>query len=326
MKVAVTGASGHVGGNLVRALQEKGHSVRALVRGDTRAIEGLDAEKVKGDILEPQTLKAAFRGVDTVYHLAARISIAPGDEAEVAETNIAGTRNVVDACLKGGVRRLVHFSSIHAFDQKPLDKVLDELRECVDLEKALPYDRTKVGAEKVVMDGIARGLDAVILNPTGVIGPYDFKPSPMGEAILGLMRRTIPALVNSGFNWVDVRDVCDAAINSAGRGVSGEKYVLSGNYATIPALGKIIESVTGVRMPGLVAPLWLASVGAPFASAWARYTGRRPLYTSESLEILKTCNRKISCEKAVRELAYEPRPLIETIADTCQWFTAAGYA
>jgi dihydroflavonol-4-reductase len=148
----------------------------------------------------------------------------------------------------------------------------------------------------------------------------------MGEVILGLLRRTMPALINGGFNWVDVRDVCETAINAGERGVSGQKYLLSGNYATFPSMGKIIESVTGVRMPSFVSPLWLAGIGAPFASAWSRYTGKRPLYTSESLEILKTCNKNISHEKAARELGHEPRPFIETITDTCQWFLAAGYA
>jgi dihydroflavonol-4-reductase len=313
-----------VGGNLVRALLDQGRQVRALVRSDERALQGLDLERVRGDVLDLGSLRAAFDGAQVVYHLAAVISVDGDRGGQVREVNIRGTRNVVAACRQAGVKRLVHFSSIHAFRQEPLAQVLDERRPAVSDPDCLSYDLSKAGGEAEVQAGVAQGLDAVIVNPTAVLGPHDYKPSLMGEVILNLCRRRMPALVDGGFDWVDVRDVVAGALAAEARGRTGERYLLSGQWRPFKDLAALVAQANGVRAPRLVAPMSLARLGAPFVVAWSHVFKQRPLYTSESLRVLRTSNRAVSHQKAAQELGYQPRPLPETVQDTVTWFKNRG--
>jgi dihydroflavonol-4-reductase len=325
MLVAVTGSSGHVGANLVRALLAQGRKVRALIRpGDTRAVDGLPVELSYGDLLDQESLARTFKDAEVVYHLAARISISSGDAPEVFRVNVDGTRNVVEACLRSGVRRLIHFSSVHAFEQAPHDRPIDEERPIADTDRTLPYDRSKARGEREVMAGVQRGLDAVILNPSGIIGPHDFKPSPLGEILLKLAQRRLPGLVAAGYDWVDVRDVVEAALRAEERGKTGEKFLVTGHWAPIRRLAEIVHSITGARPPRLIAPLWLAKFGAPFSEGYAKLTGKRPQFTSHSMAILSGNSRFLS-EKAQRHLDHKPRPLEETIRDALSWYKANGY-
>ncbi len=323
MTTLVTGASGHIGGNLVRALLEKGRSVRTFVLDDTRALEDLDVERVQGDILEPQTLARAMDGVDVVYHLAGHISVAGDPGGLMRRTNIDGTRNVVNACLEAGVRRLVHFSSIHALACTDANAEIDETAPLVRGKEGIPYDRTKAQGEREVQKGVTAGLDAVIVNPGAVLGPHDYKPSPMGKVILDLIERKMPALVDGGFSWVDVRDVVLGALAAENKGRTGERYLLTGHWLTTAELGDIVEEVSGVKRPSFVSPMWLAMTGAPFVTAFSRLTGKRPLYTLESLKVLRN-HRNVSHNKATEELDYSPRATRETIAGTVEWFRRAG--
>jgi dihydroflavonol-4-reductase len=325
MPVLVIGAAGHVGGNLVRALLAAGRKVRATVYRDERALAGLDVERVHADVLDPASLAAAMAGVDVVYHLAAIIAIAGELESRVAEVNVHGPRHVAQACLDAGVRRLIHFSSIHAFEQLPLDQPLDETRGASG-PGAPTYDRTKAAGEREILAAVERGLDAVIVNPTSVLGPFDFKPGPMGDVLLRLGRGKMPALVQPGFDFVDVRDIVAGAFAAEERGRRGERYLLPGHYATFPQLAALMAQASGRPAPRLVTPLWLARVGAPFLGAWCKVTGGRPLYTSESLDILSRSHPDIRGDKAARELGYRTRPLEETVRDTWDWFRAAGTA
>ena len=323
MTVLVTGAGGHIGGNLVRALLAGGRRVRALVRNDTRPLEGLDVERVTGDVLRPETLAPALEGVDVVYHLAGIITIEGDPDGRVWQTNVEGVKNVAASCLAAKVRRLVHFSSIHAFRQPPLLERLDETRPLVEGETEMAYDRTKAAGHREVLAAVQRGLDAVIVHPTAVLGPIDFKPSAMGQVLLDLYHRRLPALVDGGFDWVDVRDVVAGALAAEKQGRTGQNYLLSGAWRSVKELADLAEEVTGVRSPRFTSPMWLARVGAPFLGGWARVTGRRPLYTADSLRALRS-NRRISSDKARGELGYSSRPLRDTIADAFEWFRGAG--
>jgi dihydroflavonol-4-reductase len=323
MTTVVTGAAGHIGGNLVRELVAQGRSVRALVYRDRRAIEGLDVEVVIADLLDRESLSRAFAGADTVYHLAGRIVIYGCDEEQVHAVNVLGTRNVVETCLDLGVKRLVHFSSIHAVAQEPLDRPLDEGRPLADTGPCLLYDRTKALGQKEVMAGVDRGLDAVIVSPGGVMGPHDYKPSHIGEMLLSLHDRRIPALVPGGFTWVDVRDAVQGAIAAEERGRTGEAYLLGGEWVSILDLSRWVAELTGARTPQTVLPMWLARVGAPFVTGYARLRGRRPLFTAESLSVIAG-NTRMNCDKAKRELNFLPRPVRETVEDTLLWFSEAG--
>lgn len=324
MIAAITGATGHVGVTLSRLLLARGHRVRAIVRKDVGGLEGLDIEKVEGDVRSPESLTRAFRGTDVVFHAAARISITRIDRAEVAETNIGGTRHVIAACRGTGVRRLVHFSSIEALDPLPLDAPLDEERPFVDARAASPYAVSKAQAEGEVRRAMAAGLDAVILNPTAIIGPWDFKPSLLGSALMSFASGRLPMLVDGGFDWVDVRDVAEAALTAAERAPAGSRYIVGGRWASMAELALHVCNVTGARPPGLTCPFWIARAWAPVSAAYSRIAGKTPLFTGYSLSVLQG-NHTVSHDRAARELDYRPRDLEETIGDACAWFEVSGY-
>ncbi len=323
MTVVVTGATGHIGANLVRALIEKGRPTRCLVHVSPGALKGLDAEIVQSDICDIESLCHAFRGADVVYHLAACISLSMKDWTRLDSVNVQGTRNVIQACLRTGVRRLVHFSSIHALVQEPFTAPVDESRPLTVSKRYPPYDRSKAAAENEVRGAIENGLDAVIINPTAVIGPYDYQPSYFGEALLAMARNRLPALVTGGFDWVDVRDVVAGAMRAEEKAPAGARYLLSGHWVAMCDIAGMVADITGVPKRKLVCPLWLAHLGAPVVQGVSHFNGKRPLYTSVSLRALKS-NRRISHEKASRELGYEPRPFRETLIDTLRWFEENG--
>lgn len=322
--VAVTGASGHIGGNLVRALLAEGRPVRTLVYRDTAALEGLDVMRCPGSILDKPSLEKAFAGADVVYHLAAVITLKSTPDPEAHRVNVEGTRNVVEACKTCGVRRLVHFSSIHAFSPHPLDEMVDEARPLCNGPRLLPYDRSKAEGERVVAEAIRGGLDAVVVNPTGVIGPVDFKPSAMGQVLLDLYYRRLPALVDGGFNWVDVRDVVAGAMAAERRGTAGQRYLLAGHYRKLRQIAELVEQATGVRVPRLVVPIAVARLGVPFAVLQSWVTGGQPKFTFASLHALQH-HQQVDCGRACEELGYAPRPFDETVTDSIAWFRQYGY-
>ena len=319
----VTGASGHIGANLVQALLDAGHEVRALFHRRKGLLEHTEVEWVAGDVLDIESLRAAFSGAETIFHLAALISIEGDQGGRVTKINVDGVGNVAQAALDTGVERLVHFSSIHAFKQQPVDEVLDEHRERAEGVQHNAYDRSKAAGEKKLRTFMDKGLEAVILHPTGVIGPFDGEPSRMGQCFLDLYHQKLPGLVDGGFDWVDVRDVVRAALNAQERGVSGENYLLSGHWHSMLDLAEMAQEVTGVKRPGLITPMWLARVWAPFQMSIDRMRGSRPLYTGEALEALRG-NRHVSNQKAKNELDFSPRPTKESVADIYAWFEKEG--
>jgi dihydroflavonol-4-reductase len=325
MTVVVTGATGHVGGNLVRGLLDRGRRVRALVLEgeDLRPLEGLDVEIVTGDVREVESLRRAFAGAEVVYHLAAYISIRLDEGPFLEAINIQGTRNVIDVCLERSVRRLIHFSSIEAFADAPHDCLIDENAPLAESEDYSPYARSKAAAEKEVRAGIARGLDTVIIYPTGVIGPHDYRPSHFGQVLLDFSSGRLPALVEGGFNWVDVRDVVKGAIRAEEKAPTGGRYILAGHWVSVAELATLLEEIVGVKPPQLTLPMWLARISTPVVMAVDRLAGRRSLLTPASLKPLRGY-RHISHARAARDLGYQPRPFKETLIETLQWFEANG--
>ena len=322
----ITGASGQIGGVLARALADKygARQIRALFRERRGTAADLDIAWVKGDLLDKESLIAAFAGAETVFHLAALVSIGAVRAQEFHRTNVLGTRNVVEAALECGVKRLVHVSSIHAYDQHPLDEVLDESRGPADSPRDGRYDRSKAAGEVEVRRGLDRGLDAVILNPTSVLGPYDGAPSPMGQLFLDLHRRRLPALIAGGYDWVDVRDLVAATMAAETRGRCGENYLVSGNWHTVRELADLCQQATGVAAPRLQFPIFAARLWAPCQVVLDRCRGRRPLYTPVSVRVMANGNRRISNAKARAELGFQPRPLAESVRDTYRWFDEHG--
>jgi len=319
----VTGASGHIGANLVRELLARGRRVRVLVHRDTRALSGLAVDRAEGDLLDPASLEAAFRGAHTVFHLAAVISISGDRDGRVESANVTGAGNAAAAARRAGVKRYVHCSSVHAFDLYRGAGAVDETSQRATRPDAFSYDRSKHRGELEVRREIERGLAAVIVNPTGVMGPFDFGPSRLGRVLLDLHHHRLPSLVYGAFDFVDVRDVALSMLAAETKGRVGENYLLGGHRHTVPELGAIATAVTGVKCPALTVPRWLAKAGVPFALAWGHLVGREPLFTFESLDTLGL-SRAIDTSKARAELGHEPRPLEDTVRDAYRWFVQAG--
>jgi dihydroflavonol-4-reductase len=331
MIAAVTGATGHLGGVLARALLERGHRVHALVRDDGRALDGLGVERFRGSLDEPASLERAFAGTDVVVHAAAYISLLRTDVRHVEAVNVTGTASVLAACRAAGVRRLVHVSSIHALEQRPLDRAVDEDRPLSDehpVRGLPPYDRSKARGERLVREASGKNLDAVILNPTGMFGPFDFKPSLFGRVLIAVARGALPALIDGGFDWVDIRDVAASAATAAellvaGRAVAGRRYLLPGRWASLAEVAGMVADCTGVAAPRWAAPLWAAKVGAPFSTAAALVLGHRPLFTGVSLAALRN-NPRVSGARAAADLGHRPRNLHDSVTDTVRWFADQG--
>ncbi|MCB9737838.1 MAG: NAD-dependent epimerase/dehydratase family protein [Deltaproteobacteria bacterium] len=326
MTIVVTGASGHIGGNLVRALLERGEQVRCVVHRDTRAIDGLPVETVSADVCDEDAIVRATEGATLIYHLAAVISIDGNKGGMVEKVNVGGTRNVARAALTHGAR-LLYTSSIHAMQQFPLDVPIREDRPRVPWgDTKWPwYDRTKAQGEREVRALIEQGLDAVIFHPTGVIGPHDYGVSRLGRVWLDLWHGRLPSLVDGGFDWVDVRDVVDALLTARdpARGRCGQSYLLTGTWKSVAELAAVAEQITGRPAPRLNVPRWLAAMGVPFFVGWGRMTGKEPLYTFESLHALHS-NREMLHEKASEDLGFAPRPFEVSAYDIYRWHREAG--
>jgi dihydroflavonol-4-reductase len=307
----------------VQALRAEKREVRAMVHQNHRPLDNLGVEIVQADISDEESLVQAFQGADVVYHLAAAISLLQNEWPLVERVNITCTRNVVAACKRCSVKRLVHFSSIHAINQEPLNIPVDETRPLIEGTRYPPYDRSKAAGQRIVRAAIADGLDAVIVNPTGVFGPYDYQPSFFGTALLTMANGKMPALVNAGFDWVDARDVAQGALLAEKKAAAGAEYLLSGHWVSMPEIAAAMKEISDASITGLVCPMPLARFGAPFATAYSRLFKTRPIYTSVSLNALKS-NHNISHAKATRELGYTSRPFNESLTDTLQWFAEHG--
>ena len=324
MKIAVTGANGHVGACLVRLLLKENYEVRVLVHTGSRALQGLNVETVQGGLDDPVSLKRLCHDREVVIHLAVKIAIGSENYDEVYKVNVEGTRNLAIIAQKAGVKRFIHFSSIHALEQTPQDKPLDESRPLA-LYSKMVYEKTKALAEKFVLEQNRPGFQVIVLNPTAIIGPYDFKPSYLGQVIRMIYKGTLPGLVPGGYNWVDVRDVAQAAIMAMEKGVPGERYLLSGEWQSLASLASMVcaHRAKKCRLP--VFPFWMARIGVPFMALFARWKNQEPLYTKTSLAILQSANQHILHDKAGSVLNFSPRPLEKSVADTVSWFKKHQY-
>lgn len=307
-----------MGGNLVRRLLRGNYQIRALVHNNHSTLDGLEIEVVQGDILDPLSLDVFCKGLDVVFHLAGFISIGGDSMKQLYQINVEGTKNLVNACKKAGVKRFIHFSTIHAFETTPAGKILNEKRKLAT-KSSSPYEYTKAIAEKWVIEQQSEGFDVIVLNPTAIIGPNDYKPSLLGELFIKVCEGNLPALVPGGYNWVDVRDVCDGAISAITKGEGGEHYILSGHWKSVVDFVKMISKENGKEFKKPVVPFWAAQLGLPFIWLFSKISGSKPLYTFESIKILKFGNLKISNAKARKVLGYGPRPLIESVRGTLDW-------
>lgn len=313
----VTGATGHVGNTLIRALTARGERPRALVlRGDDlSALAGLPVEIYYGNVLEPESLLRAMDGVDRVYHLAGMISIQSAGNARMRKINVIGTRNVIEACRANQVERLIYVSSIHAVEDLPKNQIITEPHVFDSKRVHGAYAKSKAEATKLVLSS---GLNAVVVLPTGIIGPNEYKESHLGQMVRDFASRHLRAYIDGEYNFVDVRDVADGMIAAAERGHAGECYILSGERATVLQMFQILQDATGVHAPKVKLPVALAKLTAPLAECYYRILKKPPLFTPQSIATLRS-NCNISNSKARRELGFSPRSVSESLHDAVLW-------
>jgi len=323
--IAITGATGHVGSNLVRMLVAEGYHVRALLRQPTsEALQGVPVEVVVGDLSDERSLERLCHQVEVVIHTAAVISIGNLPEKEVFGTNVTGVKNLIQACKKKGVRRLVHFSSVDAFVMNGLSTRVDETTP-LDLNSSIIYKKTKAMGEHLALQAVTPDFEVIVLAPAAIMGPYDFKPSLIGQMIIQMYSGQLPLIVPGGYRWVDVRDICQTAIKAIHQGEIGQKYILAGEWVDLKEMTAMIQPMTSKRVYRGMAPYWLAYLGVPFIGLWSKITKSQPLYTFDSLRILQSGAQHLSSAKAEQTFGFVPRPFSETLNESIDWFKRNKY-
>lgn len=327
MSVFVTGGTGFLGINLVRLLVSGGQRVRLLVRESSPRL-GLDSdliELVRGDVTDATSVREAMRGCERVYHLAAWVQLSPWGHKVAWRTNVEGTRNVCAAALELGVARVVHASSIATIAAGTLDNPADEQTEWNLQAGNIPYYSTKRESEKVVLAHVGRGLDAVIVNPTYLVGPWDVKPSA-GRFLIHAAKRHIRFYPSrGGVNYADVRDVAAGHLLAMERGRTGERYILGGENLSFRSYLHRVASLTGAPPPRIRMPNALLY---PFAAAGSILGRAFPqLFRDLNLAVLHSASLEhyVSSDKACRELSYTVSSIDSAIEDAIRWFVEHGY-
>lgn len=321
----VTGANGFLGNNVVRQLLGKADTeVRALVSSLDRAeaLQGLDCKIFAGDVTKIDTLAKIFEVPKDaevfVIHCAGIVYIKSKPNPEVYSVNVGGTRNIVAKTLEIN-GKLVYVSSTHAIPELPKGMTITEVGSFDPAKVEGEYAKSKADAGQYVLDAVKnRGLDACIVHPSGIIGPYDYGISHLTQMIKDVMDGSLWAGVKGGYDFVDVRDVAQGILLACKKGKAGECYILSGHYVSVPELLQMVAEAAEVKPITKFIPLWLAKASAPLAEKYYEIKKQKPLYTKLSLDVLES-NGNISHAKAERELGYHARATKETIKDTVDW-------
>ena len=320
VKAFVTGGTGFIGANLVRLLLEKGYSVRVLVRSTSclTNLQRLNVEIVQGDINDPD-LRQSMQGCQVLFHVAAHYSLWQTDREAVYRNNVLGTRNVLKAARQAGIERTVYTSSVAAIGvgkgvsvdethQSPLNKLVGH------------YKKSKFLAEQEASKAAQSGQEIVIVNPSTPIGPWDIKPTPTGEIILRFLRRQMPFYVDTGLNFIDVRDVAQGHLLALKQGQSGERYILGHQNLTLKALLDQLAQITGLSAPRSTVPVWL-----PLSVAWIDEQILAPLGKTPSVPLDGVRMSKqamyFDASKAVKELGMPQSSITTALQAAVEWFT-----
>lgn len=329
MECVVTGASGHIGNVLVRDLISKNYEVKAFVLKNENVdyLKELNVEICYGDVRDLESLKEAFRGADVVFHLAGIIDIGTVNKKFIYSVNVGGTKNVLQACREEKVKKLVYTSSVHAIPEKSKDEIITETKDFSEDKVKGIYAKTKAEATKYLLENVSKDLDnnpeIIIVHPSGVIGPYEYIPSNLGQLVIDCANKKIGAYLDGGYNFVDVRDVANGVVLAAEKGKNGECYILAGHKVSVKELMKKIEAVTKVKIPTFKIARWFAYATGFLSEIYYKIVKQKPLFTSYAVYTLGT-NCNFSNEKAEKELGYTIRPIDETIKDTVDWFKEIG--
>ncbi len=332
MKCFVTGASGFIGANLVHELNARGHHVRALLRpnADARGLAGADFERVSGDVSDRAALTQAMRGCDWCFHVAASYHLWLRDYAPMYAANVEGTRHVIQAAADAGCSRIVYTSTVGCIGlPRMIDGVLaptDEATPVAEAQMSNHYKLSKWRAEVIARELAGKGLPVVIVNPSAPVGPRDVKPTPTGKVIVDFLNRAMPAYLDTGLNWVHVRDVAVGHILAAERGRVGERYILGnaeGNW-TMKAALDVLAQITGLPTPEFRVPHVVALMAAHVDELVSNVTGKPPKAPLAGVRMAKY-KMFFNPAKAIRELGLPQTSATQALTDAVEWFRAHGY-
>lgn len=329
MKYLITGICGHLGNNIARILSMRGDALStrglALEKEDASMLDA-KIDLCRGDVTDTASLERFFDGADgetTVIHAAGLISISDKGSKMMERVNVGGTKNIIDMCKKYNVKRLVYISSVHALPVLPLGTPQSEVERFYPDKVSGTYAKTKAAASNLVLDSARDGLSAVIVHPSGIIGPNDYGRGFLAQLIENYVSGTVVACVRGGYDFVDVRDVAQGALLAAEKGRSGECYLLTNEYYSALSLLDMVSDLTGVKRIRTVIPLGFVMAMAPLAELYFKARHERPLFTRESMAILDS-NAYFINDKARRELGYRPRRMNETMRDTVFFLKETG--
>jgi dihydroflavonol-4-reductase len=325
IRAFVTGGTGFIGANLVRLLLSQGYAVRALVRPTSSLdnLRSLDVEIVKGDLNDPD-LPQKMSGCQVLFHVAAHYSLWQADRDALYRSNVLGTRNVLAAARHAGIDRTVYTSSVAAIGVGELGKTVDETHQSPLDQLVGHYKKSKFLAEQEAKQAVESGQDIVIVNPSTPIGPWDIKPTPTGDIILRFLRRQMPAYLNTGLNFIDVRDVARGHLLALERGKTGDRYILGNQNLTLKGLLDRLSEITGLSAPQQTVPAWL-----PLSLAWFDERVLAPLGKPPSIPLdgvrMSLQPMYYDASKAVRELGLPQAPIETALTDAVNWFLSEGY-
>lgn len=327
MTTLVTGASGFLGSHVARLLSARGEKVRVLLRptSQTRLLEGLAVERVSGDLRDPASLEKALDGVHTVYHVAADYRLWARDPREIYESNVQGTRNLLEAAKRAKVERFVYTSTVGTL-AVPRDGVLPDESIVTSIDEMIgAYKRSKWLAEQEARRAAAAGLPVIIVNPTTPVGPGDAKPTPTGRIIVDFLNGRMPAYVDTGLNFVPVEDAAEGHLLAAERGRVGERYILGGENLTLKQALEILSRVSDRPAPRVRIPHTVALAAAYGDAVFSRLIGREPRIPLEGVRMARH-SMFVNSEKARVELGFSPGPLMAAFERAVRWYESSGYA
>ncbi len=329
MLALVTGATGFLGSHVAHVLAEQGAELRLLVRpaSDLRNVDGLKADRVVGDLRDPASVERAVSGCEVVFHVAADYRLWVRDPDEMYRSNLEGTRSLLEAARKQGVRRVVYTSSVATMGfTSDHESVADEQSPVSMADMIGHYKRSKFMAEQVAIGAAKSGVDVVIVNPTTPIGERDIKPTPTGRIVVDFLKRKFPAYVETGLNLVDATECARGHIQALEKGRSGERYILGGENLTLKQILDRLAAITGLKSPTVKLPYFFAlATGVVDEMVTGRILGREPRATIDAVRM----GRKmmfVSAAKAERELGWKTVPVENALRRSVDWFRGNGYA
>ncbi|MEC7640807.1 MAG: hopanoid-associated sugar epimerase [Nitrospinota bacterium] len=322
MKTLVTGATGFLGSTLTRELLNTGRQVKVLSRNgaDTRNIDGLKIENVFGDLRDKPSLKTALRGCDVLYHAAAYYSFWSRDKNLVYDINVNGTRNILEAALESGLKKVIYTSTVGCIGLLSDGTPANEETFFDSATLSNDYKRSKFQAENLAKEFFRKGLPVVIVNPTAPIGPRDIKPTPTGKIILDFLNRKMPAYLDTGLNLVHVNDCAQGHILAEEKGVVGERYILGNQNMSLKEILLTLEKITGLKAPRIQMPYWIA-YGAGWASEMISdwITHKEPAVPLGGVKMAKH-KMYFDASKAIRKLNLPQTPVETALTEAVEWF------